>query len=78
MKKRDFVKLWQLATVLLLTLLLMSGCGVLTPKKELVVISSDREIIFQSKGSSITLSNDYWLVPPAMMIDLFPSINPVP
>jgi hypothetical protein len=40
------------------------------PKKELVVISSDRHITFATNGSVVKLISDMWLVPPAMMRDL--------
>lgn len=40
------------------------------PRKELVVISSDRHITFATNGSVIKVESDMWLVPPAMMRDL--------
>jgi hypothetical protein len=41
-----------------------------------VVIPADREITFLRAGSTFTSSNDFYLVPPARMLEILRALDP--
>jgi hypothetical protein len=60
-------------SIAFLTLACATSCALFKPR--IVVIPEDRLIRFAPRGSTITLTNDTYLVPPARMLEILRALN---